>query len=103
MSAGPRPAVPRADEPDPSARPGVELLACGSGHCITCADDGVAMTVVRVDADRGLALCAGERGERQTIEIALVGPVAPGDLLLVHAGTAIAALGSDQPAATDRR
>ncbi len=50
------------------------------------------MTVLRVDGDRGLALCAGDGGQRATVEIALVAPVAPGDTLLVHAGTAIAAL-----------
>jgi len=61
-------------------------------HCVTCADEGVAMRVVAVDEERGLALCAAPGGERQSVEIALVGPVAPGDLLLVHAGTALAAL-----------
>jgi hydrogenase maturation factor len=65
---------------------------CGSDHCITCGDDGVPMTVVRVDRDRGLALCAHESGSRETIETALVEPVAPGDMLLVHAGTALARL-----------
>ncbi len=62
---------------------------CGSDHCITCGDDGVPMTVVRVDRDRGLALCAYEDGSRQTVETALVEPVGPGDTLLVHAGTAL--------------
>jgi hydrogenase maturation factor len=66
--------------------------ACGSQHCITCGDDGVAMTVVDIDAVRGLALCAGADGARSAVETALVDPVAPGDRLLVHAGTAIAAL-----------
>jgi len=61
-------------------------------HCVTCADEGVAMRVVAVDEERGLALCAAPGGERQSVEIALVGPVAPGDLLLVHAGTALTAL-----------
>ena len=65
---------------------------CGAEHCVTCGDDGVPMTVVRVDADRGLALCAGVDGDRASVETALVEPVAPGDRLLVHAGTAIAAL-----------
>jgi hydrogenase maturation factor len=46
--------------------------------------------VVKVDASRELALCANEQGERTTVEIALVQPVSPGDLLLVHAGTALA-------------
>ena len=69
--------------------------ACDEHHCITCGDDGDPMTVVRVDADRGLALCADEEGSRHTIETALVEPVSPGDRILVHAGTAIAALAAD--------
>jgi hydrogenase maturation factor len=48
------------------------------------------MRVLRIDAARELALCEDEGGERRTVEIALVGPVAEGDQLLVHAGTAIA-------------
>jgi len=59
-------------------------------HCVTCGDDGVPMTVVRVDSDRMLALCEDEAGARSSVEIALVGPPEPGDTLLVHAGTAIA-------------
>jgi hydrogenase maturation factor len=50
------------------------------------------MTVVAIDAARGLALCEDAEGERQSVETALVDTVAPGDRLLVHAGTAIAAL-----------
>ena len=46
-----------------------------------------------VDVDRGLALCSDAAGRRESVEIALVGPVADGDRLLVHAGTAIAHLG----------
>jgi hydrogenase assembly chaperone HypC/HupF len=59
-------------------------------HCITCGDDGVPMTVVKVDDERMLALCEDEEGVRSSVEIALVDPPAPGDVLLVHAGTAIA-------------
>ena len=61
-------------------------------HCITCADEGVEMRVVAVDHARGLALCAAPGGERESVEIALVDAVAPGDALLVHAGTALARL-----------
>ena len=61
-------------------------------HCITCGDDGVPMTVVRVDVERGLALCAHEDGSRETVETALVEPVQTGDVLLVHAGTALTRL-----------
>ncbi|MGH2803879.1 MAG: HypC/HybG/HupF family hydrogenase formation chaperone [Thermoleophilaceae bacterium] len=57
-------------------------------RCITCGDVAVEMTVLRVDAERGLALCEAG-GERESVEIELVGPVAPGDGLLVHAGTAL--------------
>jgi hydrogenase maturation factor len=48
------------------------------------------MRVQRVDAARGLALCEDGDGARASVETALVEPVAPGDVLLVHAGTAIA-------------
>jgi hypothetical protein len=65
---------------------------CGSDHCITCGDDGEPMTGVMVDRARGLALCDGEEGGRASVETALVEPVAPGDRLLVHAGTAIGRL-----------
>jgi hydrogenase maturation factor len=57
-------------------------------NCITCGDVAVEMTVLRVDAERGLALCEAG-GERESVEIELVGPVAPGEGLLVHAGTAL--------------
>ena len=75
--------------------------ACDEHHCITCGDDGDPMTVLRVDEDRGLALCADVDGARHTVETALVEPVGPGDLILVHAGTAIAALAAATSAATN--
>ena len=65
---------------------------CVSQHCITCSDDGEPMTVVRVDRERGLALCSSDGGLRATVETALVEPVVAGQRLLVHAGTAIARL-----------
>jgi hydrogenase maturation factor len=68
-------------------------------HCVTCGDDGDPMTVVSVDSQRGLALCASEDGARVTVETALVEPVEPGQRLLVHAGTAIARLEPDDPVA----
>ena len=70
---------------------------CGSQHCITCGDDGVPMTVMRVDDSRELALCAAQDGSRATVEIALVAPVGPGDSLLVHAGTALTRLAAAPP------
>jgi hydrogenase assembly chaperone HypC/HupF len=67
-------------------------VSCDADHCITCGDDGVPMRVLRVDEARGLALCADPGGARSSVETALVDPVAPGDRLLVHAGTALARL-----------
>jgi hydrogenase maturation factor len=54
-------------------------------HCVTCSDEGVPMRVVAVQPG-GLALCDGE------VEVMtdLVGAVAVGDELLVHAGVALA-------------
>ena len=49
------------------------------------------MQVERIDAARGLALCAAEDGSKSTVEIALVS-VEPGDRVLVHAGVALAEL-----------
>jgi hydrogenase assembly chaperone HypC/HupF len=62
------------------------------GHCITCGDEALPLRVVKIDEARDLALCEAEGGERESVEIALVSPVIPGDTLLVHAGTAIAKL-----------
>jgi len=67
-------------------------LDCHDDHCITCGDEGIPMTVLRIDAARELALCATEAGEKSSVEIALVDPVEPGDSLLVHAGVALVRL-----------
>ena len=70
-------------------------MRCETGHdshCITCGDEAVALRVLRVDDERALALCEDASGEHTTIEIALIAPVAAGDGLLAHAGTAIAPL-----------
>jgi hydrogenase maturation factor len=50
------------------------------------------MQVLKVDDDRGLALCVDDDGSKSSVEIELVLPVAPGDELLVHAGTALVRL-----------
>ena len=68
----------------------------GAGHCITCGDEAIPLRVKRVDDERGLALCEDESGQLTTIEVALIGPVVPGDGLLAHAGTAIAPLPRDE-------
>jgi hydrogenase maturation factor len=78
----------------------VSALAPACDHttgCITCGDVAIAMSVMRVDGERGLALCADDDGSSETVEIELVAPVAPGDRILVHAGTAIARLTQEDP------
>jgi hydrogenase maturation factor len=77
--------------------PACDHLANASG-CITCGDVALPLTVMRLDEERGLALCADDDGNSETVEIDLVAPVAPGDTLLVHAGTAIARLTEEGPA-----
>jgi hydrogenase maturation factor len=68
--------------------------ACAGGHCITCSDEGVPMTIVCVDETDGLALCADDNGAMHTVEIALLEQTTPGATVLVHADVAIAALGA---------
>ena len=81
------PTTPRASAPadDPRCDP--------EQGCITCGDVAVEMRVVRIDHERDLALCEDDTGDRRTVEIALVHPVADSDTVLVHAGTAISNLG----------
>ena len=62
-------------------------MSCDSSHCITCSDEGVAMTVLEALGD-GLVRCQGN----VEVMTALVGPVAPGDEILVHAGVALVRL-----------
>jgi hydrogenase maturation factor len=56
------------------------------GHCITCSDEGVPMRVTETTAD-GVVVCDGVE-----VMTELVGEVAPGDELLVHAGVALVKL-----------
>jgi hydrogenase maturation factor len=58
-------------------------MNCGDDHCITCSDEAVPMRVDAVRAD-GTALCDGVE-----VMTELVAPVAVGDVVLVHAGTAL--------------
>ena len=67
-------------------------LAQGCDHevgCITCSDAAVELQVIEHDSPRGLALCADATGRKQVVETALVGPLERGEIVLVHAGTAI--------------
>jgi hypothetical protein len=65
--------------------------ACEPGTaCVTCSDEGLLAEVVTVpDATAASVRTAG--GEA-VVDTTIVGPVHPGDLVLVHAGSAIALL-----------
>lgn len=59
---------------------------CNDEVCITCSDEGRPAEVVSVDGDE--ALVRTPDGQ-ETIDVSLIDPPAPGDLVLVHAGFAI--------------
>jgi len=67
-------------------------------HCATCSDEALPARVLRVDQESGLALVsvvgtqfiASPTETVEEIDITLVDSVAPGDLLLIHGGVAIA-------------
>ncbi|HLL79392.1 MAG TPA: HypC/HybG/HupF family hydrogenase formation chaperone [Ktedonobacteraceae bacterium] len=63
------------------------------GHCVTCSDEALPFTVLRVDAEAGIAIVSIEGAIDHTeeeVDITLVDDVLPGDVLLVHGGVAIA-------------
>jgi hypothetical protein len=66
---------------------------CTEEVCVTCSDEGRLGEVVAGSAD-GMASVRTARGV-ESVATVLVEPVATGDLVLVHAGTAISKLGED--------
>src|SRR5262249_13670443 len=66
-------------------------VACDDAVCITCSDDGEVgeLGSARPDGRAQVAV----RGHVDEVDVTLVEPVHPGDLVLVHAGVAITALG----------
>jgi hydrogenase maturation factor len=69
----------------------VSAEGCDTRRCVTCADEAVPMRVLEVRAGSP-AFCADATGSCVEVLTDLVGAVRPGDLLLVHAGAAIALL-----------
>jgi hypothetical protein len=55
--------------------------------CITCGDVAVMLTVADVAGSD--ARCCDEAGRSEQVAVELVGPVSPGDRVLVHAGVAL--------------
>ena len=70
---------------------------CTEDVCVTCSDEGRLGEVVLAPADAtGQALVRTATGE-EFVDVSLLGEVAPYDLVLVHAGTAITRLSEVQP------
>ena len=85
-----------SDERPRAAAPTVP--ACHDEVCITCSDQAVAVTVVRL-LDNDLAVVDTGAGQedgagREEVSVALV-EARVGDTILVHAGEAIAVLDGD--------
>ncbi|HEV2070806.1 MAG TPA: HypC/HybG/HupF family hydrogenase formation chaperone [Acidimicrobiales bacterium] len=66
---------------------------CDEEVCITCSDEGRTAEVISVD-DTGEALVRTAEG-RERIDTTLIDVPRPGDLVLVHAGSAISSLEDD--------
>ena len=73
--------------------PGLLKPAPEEQGCVTCSDEGRLGEVVAV-SDNGMARVR-VAGELLTVATALVDPVRTGDLVLVHAGTAIGRVGDE--------
>ncbi|EEJ53165.1 hydrogenase maturation factor [Mobiluncus mulieris] len=56
--------------------------------CITCSDEARPLEILDVSPDMTTAVARSESG-KETVDVSLVAPVAPGDKILVHAGLAI--------------
>lgn len=70
------------------------MSAAPHEECITCSGALAAMTVVSVQAEQRLAECIGEDGGACTVDTSLLGAAAAGEVLLVHAGAALARAGA---------
>lgn len=68
-----------------------EQLRCDAeGHCITCSDEAVPLRVVALTPALGVALCEDALGRCREVLIGLLDDVVPGEVVLVHAGAALA-------------
>ncbi len=68
---------------------------CTEEVCVTCADEGRVAEVATVRPDGTAEVVVG--GVTETLDVSLVAPVLPGDLVLAHAGVAITTLPGTGP------
>jgi hydrogenase maturation factor len=72
----------------------LEEPACTDEVCITCSDQGRAGEVRAVHATGVAEVMVA--GSLEAVDLSLVDPVMPGDLVLVHAGVALTNLPLDE-------
>ena len=77
-------------------------LNADPSHCITCADELLAVKVLAVDAATTTARVQVQDHEEE-IDISLLDGVTPGEVVLVHAGVAITCLGKESSYAEHQR
>jgi hydrogenase expression/formation protein HypC len=77
----------RPARPQPAPRSPAAVPQCHDDVCITCSDDAVEVTILRL-LDDDLAVVDTGSGEEE-VSVALVSAT-PGEKILVHAGEAIA-------------
>ena len=80
-------------------KPDTENSACADEVCVTCSDEGRLGEVLTASTD-GQAAVRTARGVENVVTT-LIDPVATGELVLVHAGTAISRV-DDEGAGSDR-
>jgi hydrogenase expression/formation protein HypC len=71
-----------------------DSAACRDEVCVTCSDTAIEVTVVRL-LDAGMAIVDTGSGTEE-VSVALVS-VSVGDMILVHAGEAIAVVEKGKP------
>ncbi|MDQ2797787.1 MAG: HypC/HybG/HupF family hydrogenase formation chaperone, partial [Actinomycetota bacterium] len=70
-----------------------ESVECTDEVCVTCSDEGrMAEVIAPPDSPFAPALVRTAKGE-EYVDVTLVGAVAPNDLVLVHAGSALTKVG----------
>jgi hydrogenase maturation factor len=89
LGAGPRPTAPATPAVQVAQAADADACAAVRG-CITCSGEAIPMRVLERDSVGQFALCEDGAGRRAEVLTGLIETVAPGDVLLVHAGAALA-------------
>jgi len=69
-----------------------DQVVCTGEVCVTCSDEGRPGTVLDAPGAPFLPARVRTAAGIEDVDVTLVGPVRPGDTVLIHAGTAITRL-----------